>query len=154
MQGLQHRHQAVLVDHFLFGGECRAGLQFLQHVIHAGQREIGVLRLLALAMRVELFGEIADAGFQRRINVGKWKRLEASSLVVARVIANAEPPTRRKRPSHMNFTRQHAKKIRVVDPDRDQHVVRQNRRVEKLKRAVFRGFYCSHVTRQTNQHRS
>ena len=63
MQRFQHCDQPVFVDDFLFRGQCFVGLQFFQHVVHAGQCEVGVLRLLAFTVGVELFGEVADAGF-------------------------------------------------------------------------------------------
>jgi hypothetical protein len=36
--------------------------QLFEHVVHAGQRQRRMRGLLALAVRVELFGEVADAG--------------------------------------------------------------------------------------------
>ncbi len=73
VQRLEHCDQPVLVDHYLFRVERFAGFQLFEHVVHTGQREVGVLRLLALAVRVELFGEIANAGLLFSRSDGKTK---------------------------------------------------------------------------------
>ena len=50
------------MDDFFLGRQRFAALQFFQHVVHAGQRQLGMGGLLALAVGVELFGEGGDAG--------------------------------------------------------------------------------------------
>jgi len=62
VQLAQHRDQALLVDHPLLRGQRLAAAQLVQHVVHAGKGEIGVRRLLAFAVGVELFGEVAELG--------------------------------------------------------------------------------------------
>ena len=42
--------EALLVDRLFFFVSGFGGAEFFQHVIHAGHRELGVLRLLAFAM--------------------------------------------------------------------------------------------------------
>ena len=78
--------KALLVDLLFFPVEWFAGAEFFQHVVHAGHRELGVLRLLALAMGVELFAEFADAGFLGFGGIGEGKCFEAAGFVVTRAI--------------------------------------------------------------------
>ncbi|WP_434086420.1 hypothetical protein [Hymenobacter canadensis] len=62
VQAQDHGGQALLVDGLLFGrGEGLAGAQLLHHVVEVGEGEGGVLGLLALAVGVELFGQLPDA---------------------------------------------------------------------------------------------
>ena len=89
------RHQALLVNDLVLGAQGLAGAQFFEHVVHAGQRQPRMRRLLALAVRVELLGELADAGLLRGGGVGEGEGLEAARLVVARVVADAESRQRR-----------------------------------------------------------
>jgi hypothetical protein len=86
VQGLQHADQALLVDGFFLGAERFAAAQFFEHVVHAGQRQRGVGFLLALAVGVELFGEVADAGGLLFGGGGEGEGLEAAGFVVARAV--------------------------------------------------------------------
>jgi hypothetical protein len=58
---LEHRDQGLLVDRALLVRERLARLQFLQHVVHAGNGEVGMQCLPFLAVPVELLAEIADS---------------------------------------------------------------------------------------------
>jgi hypothetical protein len=58
----EHGDEAGFVDGLVLGGQRFAAAQFGQHVVHAGQRQVRVGGLLALAVGVELFGEGGDAG--------------------------------------------------------------------------------------------
>ena len=55
----------------------RAGAQFFQHVIHPGQGQFGMSGLLALAVGVELFGQIADGGLLLGRGVGEGEGLRS-----------------------------------------------------------------------------
>src|SRR5690606_15647454 len=50
VQFAQHRHQALLVDRAFLGRERFAGAQLFEHVVHAGEGQLGVQGLLALAV--------------------------------------------------------------------------------------------------------
>ena len=57
----------MLVDHAPLVGERRAGAELLEDAVHPGDREVGAQRVLALATRVEIFAEEADA---RALEIG------------------------------------------------------------------------------------
>ena len=84
---LENRDQALVVDGFVLGVQGFDGTDFLEHVVNAGEREVGVLLLLAFAVRVEAFAEIADAllegGFFER---GEWEGVEACLVCPCRPI--------------------------------------------------------------------
>ena len=85
MELAQDGDQALFVDHALLGGEGFAAAEFVQHVVHAGQSEVGMGGLLAFAVGVELFSDSADYD---RLLITQWcerERLKAASLVVANV---------------------------------------------------------------------
>ncbi len=67
-----------------------AAAQFLQHVVHARQREVRVQGLLRFAVRVELLCQLADALGQLGREVGvlgrEGERLEAGGLAVNRSV--------------------------------------------------------------------
>ena len=123
-----------------------AGLQLFQHVVHAGQRQGFVRGLLALAVRVELLGEVADAGGLFGSGGGEGELLEASRFDVDRSIFQGT--TGRQRPSDMRVRRQHAKVESVAQSDAHQLVVRRNLGGKKLESAVFGGFDGRDVARQ------
>ena len=87
----QHADQPLLVDRLVLGGQRLAGAQLLQHVVHVGQGQLGMLSLLALAVRVQLLGQGADARLLRVGGGGEGEFVEAFGVVVVRVIANAKP---------------------------------------------------------------
>ena len=62
VQLTQDGDEAGFVDGFVPGGQGFAAAQFGEDVVHAGQRQLGVGGLLALAVGVELFGQGGDAG--------------------------------------------------------------------------------------------
>ena len=101
MQRLEHRDQHLFVNHFFLGAQRLAALQLFEHVVHAGQRQPGVLRLLALAVRVELLGEVADAGLLLRLGGRKGKVVKARPILIARIIANAHSAASSERPTNM-----------------------------------------------------
>ena len=79
-----------------FVSERLAAAELFQHVVHAGHRELRMQRLLALAMGVELFAELADAQTSylvRRRETGTVSK--QSRLVVTRIVANAKSSARR-----------------------------------------------------------
>jgi len=88
---LQHGDEPVLADLLFRRAELRATAQLLQHVVHAGGGEVGVLGLLALAVGVEGFGEGANARLLEFGGGGEWEWVKAAGLVVTRIAANTEP---------------------------------------------------------------
>jgi len=60
-----------------------------------------VLRLLALAVGVELFGELADAGLLGGRGVWEREGFETGALDIDGIIADAKAATGSKRPSNV-----------------------------------------------------
>jgi hypothetical protein len=58
--------------------------------------------LLPLAVRVKSLGDFPNGLLLSFTGIGKWERVEASRFVIARIIADTEPPARRKRPMDMD----------------------------------------------------
>lgn len=94
-----------------------------------------MLRLLALAVRVELLREVADAGLLVGCGSGKSECLEAAGFVVAWPIF--ECSTRRQRPSDVNPRRQHAMRKAVLHRYADHHVIAEHVAVDKPKKAML-----------------
>lgn len=61
----------------VLGGQRLTGAQFFQHVVDIGQRQLGVLCLLAFAVGVETFGVVADCGLLFGAGVGEGEGFEA-----------------------------------------------------------------------------
>ncbi|MDO9073399.1 MAG: hypothetical protein Q7U73_09040 [Rubrivivax sp.] len=89
VQALQHRHQALGVDQLVLRTQRLGAAQFVQHVVHAGEREFGVRGLLRLAVGVELFGQRADAdaggevGAEAGVVVGEGECLETRAIAIS-----------------------------------------------------------------------
>ena len=81
----------------------------LKDVVHARQRQVGMLGLPLLAVRVKALGDGADALLLRVRGVGEGKGVKTDALVIAGVIAHAEPPARRQSPTDMETAGKHAK---------------------------------------------
>ena len=96
---LEDGDEALVVEGLVLGGQGFARTDFLEDVVNAGEREVGMKFLLALAVRVEPLAEIADAllefAFFER---GEWEGVEALGFVIAWVITHAETAPRGKRP--------------------------------------------------------
>ena len=84
MQLLEHADQPLLVDLALLRRQRLAGSQLFEHVVHVGQGELGVLGLLALAVRIQFLGDAADAVLLRVGGGGEGKRLKRCCSIVAR----------------------------------------------------------------------
>ena len=93
-----------------------------QHVVHAGQGQRRVLRLLAFAVGVELFGEGADAGLLVGRGVWEGEGLEAAGFVVARTLPSKRAAGRQ-RPDGVDGAGQDAQQIGVVESDGNQLIV-------------------------------
>jgi hypothetical protein len=65
--------KAAVVNYLAGGVEGLAGAEFIEDVVHVGESQIGVRLLAALAMRIELLTEEADAFAQGLGGVGKGK---------------------------------------------------------------------------------
>ena len=89
MQLAQYGNQTLFVDDFLFGGQRLAGTQLFQHVVYAGQGQLGVLGLLAFAVGVEAFGQVADLCLLLWRGFWEGEGFKAAGVVVAGIIADA-----------------------------------------------------------------
>jgi hypothetical protein len=115
--------------------------QLFQHVVEAGQRQVVVRGEDALAVGVDLFGEVADAGLLFGRGDGKGEGFEAAGFVVARSLPTPSQPPCCQRPDDMHAAGQDAEEIRIVERDGDQHIVWRYRGIEELKRAMLGGFH-------------
>ncbi len=111
------------MDDALFRCERLAGLQLLEHVVHAREREIRKRRLLPLAMCVELLGEIADA---LALGVGgerEGEREETGCVRPGGIVANTQAAPGRESPATMDAAGQHSEDVPCLDADRVELVV-------------------------------
>ena len=97
MQLAQHSDEALGVLGFLFGRERAAFAQRGQHVVQAGERQTrvpGRRRQHALAMLVDLLGELGDALAQQRgqagVFVGEGEGFKAAGFAINRVVAHSQ----------------------------------------------------------------
>ncbi len=123
-----------------------AAAQFGQDVVHAGQRQVRVGGLLALAVGVELLGEGGDAGllFGAGGREGKW--IEAAGFVVAWI----DPPSgcRQPAPRQREFATRARRVKGVVLSDGDKLACRGEclrRETERSGALRFRRWRCSVV---------
>jgi hypothetical protein len=89
VQLLQDQHQAIVEDAPVGGGESGgvgAGAQLLQHVVEAGEGQVGVFRQDTLAVGVELFGDFADRCDLNFMRCRKGEWIEATRLDEARSV--------------------------------------------------------------------
>lgn len=86
-------NEALIVNRLAGSIERLTGAEFLQDVVHFGEGQVGVSLLLTFAMRVELFAEEPDAFALGLGGVGKGKRFEAASFVVAGIVPETESAT-------------------------------------------------------------
>ena len=91
---LQDRDEPLLVDDPLLRRQRLARPELLEDVVHPGDREVGVERLLALAVRVEGFAEGADAGRSGRRSRRGRGRGRSSGSCCRRVCPRACRPAR------------------------------------------------------------
>ncbi|OGX90002.1 hypothetical protein BEN49_07665 [Hymenobacter coccineus] len=77
----------------LFRSEGQTGAELFDHVVEVSEGEAGVLGLLALAVNVEGFGQLADADLLDFGGSGEGERVEAARLIVARSGTNTENST-------------------------------------------------------------
>jgi hypothetical protein len=97
-----------------------------------------VLCLLALAVGVELFGEVADAGLLVGRGVREGEDFESGGFDVNRSIFKCA--ARRQNPRDMDGAGQDAQRISVVEGDANEFVVWRDGGVEELESAVLGGF--------------
>ena len=135
VQLLEHRHQALLVDDLVLGRERLARAQLFEHVVHAGDGEIGMRGLLAFAVGVEFFCEGANT-LLAAVGTGRERKgIEAGSLGVSRTVFQGSPNL--KRPGHMNPTGEHPEQHRIIVANNGEHVVRQDIGSQKDEYAMF-----------------
>ncbi|HBS26261.1 MAG TPA: hypothetical protein DD827_03880 [Gammaproteobacteria bacterium] len=78
--------------------------EFFQYVVDIGEREFGVLGLLAFAVGVDLVGYAADLGFLLIIYIWERVSLETLSFSIYGIIPNSHSATGTKRPINMQST--------------------------------------------------
>lgn len=88
VQVAQDADQALIVNLAVLALDPLARAEFLQHVIHTSQGQLGIFRLPRLAMRVEVFAKRAQVGGLG--GGGGWEGVEAARFVVAGIVAIAE----------------------------------------------------------------
>jgi type IV pilus biogenesis protein CpaD/CtpE len=106
-------------------------------------------RLLALAVGVELFGEIADGLLLLVAGGGEREGFEAAGLDVDRIVADPQPTTCCQRPSDMQSTGENSQDKGIIAGDGNQFVVGEDTLIEKDKRSMFGCLYRSNVARQS-----
>ncbi len=156
MQLAQDGHQPLLMYPPLGLVQRLAGAELGQDIVHVGQRQPWVQRLLPFAVGVQLFGQGADGGALGVAGVGKGEGLEAAGLVVARPIL--QRAARRQRPRHVDGAGEDAEVVGVVKAECDECAVGCGSRRYKGKIAVLRSFDCDNVScqlaREFTKHRS
>ena len=60
---LEQGDEPLVVDDFVFVGQCFGRAEFFEDVIHASEREFWMLGLACFAVRVELLAKVGEAGF-------------------------------------------------------------------------------------------
>jgi len=88
----EHGDEAWVVDLLFLGGERLAAAELFEHVVNAGERKAGMLRLLPLAVRRVPLAEVADAllewGCWER---GEWEGGEAAGVIETWIITHTHP---------------------------------------------------------------
>ena len=149
MQLSQQRDQPLRANGLILGVQFLTSTQLFQHVVHTSQGQLRELRLLTLPMGIDFLRFGADLVLLLWRRVGEREGLEATGLVIARVIANAETTTSGQSPSNMHAAGKHAENCRIVAGDIDQHVIGQNGGIEELEYPMLGGFDSGNVTSQS-----
>ena len=149
VEGLQDADQALFTEGFVLGSQGFAGTELGEDVVEAGQGQRRVLCLLALAVGVELFGEVADAGLLVGRGVREGEGFESGGFDVNRSIFKCA--ARRQNPRDVDGAGQDAQRISVVEGDANEFVVWRDGGVEELESAVLGGFDGGDVTRQAGK---
>ena len=77
----QQRDEALVVEGFLLGVQRVAGAELFEDIVKAGEREVGILLLLAFAVGVQTLPEVADALLQWAFGkVGEGEGVEAGAI--------------------------------------------------------------------------
>ena len=81
---------ALVINLTVLALDGRFGAEFFQHVIHAGQCQLGVLCLLLFAVGVEAFAEVGESGFVfwLVVEVGEGKLIKAIGMIVIQIITH------------------------------------------------------------------
>ena len=107
----------------------------------------------ALSVRVDLFRQLGDACMEQRgqagVFAGEGEGFEAAGFVVAGPVFQRS--ARRQRPFDVRLAGEHAQGVGILKGDGDQHVVRQDGRVQELEGAVLGGFDGGDVARQAGE---
>ena len=100
--------EAAVVDLLVLGGEGGGGegagvdgAELLQDVVHVGEREVGIFLLLAFAVGVEFFGDLADTLLSFSGAGGEGECFEALGFYIDRIVASTQPTAGSDRPSHV-----------------------------------------------------
>ena len=140
VQVAQEGDSAGVVDVFLRRRERRSGAEGFEDVVEAGHGELVVDVEADAAQGVEFLGQGGDGGTLLWGGEGERERVEAAGLVVARVVADAEPAAGGERPLHVDAGGEDAEVEGVVGGDADEHVVGDDGSREEAERAMFRRF--------------
>src|SRR5450432_1332678 len=99
-------------------------------------------------MCIELFSKEADALPLRLGGVGNGERFKAASFVIAWIVSEPESAASRERPCDMNPAGENTQDESVAGCDVDEHIIRENGRVEEYKKTVLGGFGSRNVSPQ------
>ena len=91
--------------------------QLLKDVVEPGERQVAMRIEYPLAMRVELFREIAGYPPLRLARRRKREGIEATAILVARIIPDAETSSGVKRPGPVGYRGQDPKHVSIVAGD-------------------------------------
>ena len=128
MELAQDRDQALFVDELFLGAQGLATAQLFQHVVHAGYGQPGVQGLAGVAVGFQVRRESADMGLLGLGGIGKGKGIEGLLVLIAGIVADAEPATRRDGPDGVDPAGQHAKDERVRHRNGHHRRIRYGRR--------------------------
>jgi hypothetical protein len=101
VQLLEDQDQPAPLHVLVRRGETCAGSDLLQHVVEAGEREVGMLGEDALAGGIELLAGGAKFRFQGFGRIREGEGIEDAALYIHDVVADPDPSASPKRPSQM-----------------------------------------------------
>ena len=145
VQFVQHGRQAVGVQGFFLGVQRGVAALFFQHVIQAGEGDVGVSGLLFFAVGVDFFRQRADSA---GLGVGERrerKGFKAAGFVVARTIFQSAAC--RQRPQCVDAAGEHAQGGGLIVGNHHQHIVWGNFGIHELEDAMLGRFYCGDKAR-------
>ena len=119
----ENSNQAHLVGSVIFDGQFLVAPELFEDVVHFCESERRMKLLLALAVRINALGYLADVLSLCFAGVRKWERIEAHCFVISWPVF--ERSACRERPTNMNLARQDSKVECICARDIDEHVIWQ-----------------------------